>query len=60
MDRVGTIGYVGNEDDVRVASDLVDKARDALIDYQVGLDPGVLMTPLVKIVGTGRKTTSHT
>ena len=38
MDRVETVGYTKNDEDVQIVSELVDDIRDAVIDYQVSDD----------------------
>ena len=45
MDRVGAADYAGSEEDVQAVSDLMDKIRGALIDYQVSVDPKQFLRP---------------
>lgn len=33
--HIGTVGYMTNEEDVQIVSELMDDTRDAIIDYQV-------------------------
>ena len=48
MGRVEAVEYMGNEEDVRAVSDLVDEIRDAAIDYQVSGDPNQLLQSLLR------------
>jgi hypothetical protein len=55
------VDYAGNEEDAQVVSDLMDKIRDALTDYQVSVDPKkFLRPPSLNRSSTGRTTESHT
>ena len=56
MGRVEAVEYMGNEEDIRAVSDLVDEIRDAAIDYQVSGDPNqLLQSPLRWLVQTAQQ-----
>ena len=39
LDQIEAMGYVENDKDVQVVSELMDDVRDAVTRYQVSLDP---------------------
>ena len=39
LDRIEAVGYVENDKDVQIVSELVDDIRDVVTDYQVSSDP---------------------
>ena len=45
MGRVEAVDYAGNEEDAQVVSDLMDKIRDVLTDYQVSVEPKQFLRP---------------